>query len=83
MRSTGLFLVLALLVAPTLAGGETVISRSSYWVGNHSMIMSDVVVERDDGSRETLTVPGGSVNGIGMVQFHIGRGLLSNPRRGP
>ncbi len=52
---------------PALA--ERVLSETSHWNADRTRIYTDRVVERDDGRVESVRVPGGSVDGIGMIQI--------------
>lgn len=54
--------------AAAYASGGVVESATSRWAGD--MIVTDVVVRGDDGSRTTLVEHGGSVDGIGMSVSH-------------
>ena len=48
----------------------TVISSESRWAYQHSAIVTESVVEADDGSRITVPQAGGSTGGIGLRQSH-------------
>ncbi|HKA87578.1 MAG TPA: MYXO-CTERM sorting domain-containing protein [Haliangiales bacterium] len=52
---------------PALA--ERVLSETSHWNADRTRIYTDRVVERDDGSVDTVRVAGGSVDGIAMIQI--------------
>ena len=58
-----LFLALPVLATPR------VVSQRSEWDAARRYIWSDLEIEHDDGRRETVRVPGGSVDGVAMRQF--------------
>src|SRR5206468_3470697 len=63
-------LVLAtVLAASSVAHAEQILEKKSSWNESHDFIYTDFKVRRDDGSVVTRRVPGGSVDGIGMVQL--------------
>jgi hypothetical protein len=70
-------LVVALLTLVAIAGaiGTARADRAetlrSYWNADRTRIYSDVAVTRDDGTTEVRRVPGGSVDGIGMIQIAL------------
>jgi hypothetical protein len=57
-----------------MASADRVIDQRSSWNPSRTRIYSDVTVERDDGSRYVRRVPGGVVDGIGMIQYQLGVG---------
>ncbi len=66
-------LVLALVPASQAAGTPlqgTVIASESRWAYEHSLIITESLVEAADGSRVTVQQAGGSVDGIGMRRSH-------------
>ena len=58
------FPLVAVLVSlwPVAARADRVVSRASRWDAAHTTILTDVLVERDDGRRETVHVLGGVVD---------------------
>jgi MYXO-CTERM domain-containing protein len=65
-------LAIALTVGPlgaSFARAERVLSETSRWSSDHTRIYTDKVIERDDGRVESVRVPGGSVDGIAMIQI--------------
>ena len=62
--------VAGLALATSVAHADRVIDRRSSW--SDTRIVTDVVIEKTDGSIETRRLPGGSVDGIGMVEFPLG-----------
>jgi hypothetical protein len=67
--STGITLALTLLAVPRLARAEQILEQKSSWNRAHDFIYTDFKVRQDDGSIVTRRLAGGSVDGIGMVQF--------------
>lgn len=55
---------------PTDGTRGLVEQTSSRWTTDGDLIVTDVVVATPDGQRVTLTLPGGSVDGIGMAFSH-------------
>jgi hypothetical protein len=68
---------MVLLALGGVAHAEKVETLRSYWNPAHTAILSDVVVEHDDGSVEGQQVLGGVVDGIGMVQIPLYGSALS------
>jgi hypothetical protein len=60
-----------LLLVPSAVGAERAETLRSYWNQERTAILSDVRVTRADGSSETRQVLGGSVDGIGMIQYAL------------
>jgi len=60
-----------LLLAATShpAGAAQILERKSSWNEAHDFIYTDVTLRQDDGKVVTRRIAGGSVDGIGMVQF--------------
>lgn len=48
------------------------IAERSAWNPSRTRIHTDLVILRDDGRLETRRVPGGEVDGLAMIQFHVG-----------
>lgn len=66
----GLALGLGLVASPAVA--DRFVSRASSWNAARTAIHTDVIVERDDGRRELVRVPGGSVDGLAMRHLPLG-----------
>lgn len=66
--------VVVMLLAASPARGERVVEETSRWTAAHDLIVTDLIIERDDGSLMRVTVPGGSVDGIALRQYHVGAG---------
>jgi hypothetical protein len=64
-----MILALTLLTVPRLARAEQVLEQKSSWNQAHDFIYTDFKVRQDDGTIVTRRLAGGSVDGIGMVQF--------------
>ena len=59
------------------AAAETVLDERADWTPSHARIMTTRTVLTDDGAIETRVVPGGSIDGVRMVRFHlIGPGVM-------
>lgn len=67
--TSGIALALTLLTVPRLARAEQVLEQKSSWNQAHDFIYTDFKVRQDDGRIVVRRLPGGSVDGIGMVQF--------------
>lgn len=69
-----LFVSLALLaplvLAPLGAHADRIVSEHSRWTRDRSRIVTDVLIERDDGATEARTVTGGKVGDIRMITVH-------------
>ncbi len=64
------------------ASAAQIVSRRSAWNSDQSAIYTDFVIQHADGSLEVTRLPGGIVDGIGMVRFHLdlaGRAALLTP----
>lgn len=60
-----------------MAAAETVLDERADWTPSHARIMTTRTVLTDDGTVETRVVPGGSIDGVRMVRFHlIGPGVM-------
>src|SRR5437879_1350837 len=64
----------ALVSFGAAARADKVVARTSYWTRDGGRILSDVLVARDDGRIESMTVPGGTVDGIGMIELPLAIG---------
>jgi hypothetical protein len=69
-----------LLLASTAATAHAmqILERKSSWNEAHDFIYTDVTLRQDDGSIVTRRIPGGSVDGIGMMQFDTVIGAASS-----
>ena len=63
--------MLVTIVGMGAARAERVLDARSEWNRAHTRIHTDVTIERDDGRVEVVRVPGGVVDGIGMLVYPL------------
>ena len=66
------FLVPVVLALVTTSAAEAeIVSRTSTWRTGEQGIQTEVVVRAASGETRQVTVAGGTVDGVGMVRFHL------------